>query len=164
MAAPTGAAPGLRTIAILRERVPLQELRRVGEWLRAYSDAPWSSLRLGVSGRQVTFTDPSTGVDREARTGEQAVFSVALERVAAEMGRAADKLRTRRRAQVGQIERHRHVVHNKAVLAGTRIPTVAIWNFHRAGYDAGAIIKEFPRLKPADVRAAIAFEEERRAA
>ena len=152
---------GLRTIAILRERVALQELRRVGEWLEKHSDTPWSSLRLGLSGKRVTFTDPATGVDREARTGEQGVFSVALQRVATQMGRAADRLRNRKRDQVGKVERHRYVAHNKAVIAGTRIPTAAIWNFHRAGYNAASIIEEFPRLKPRDVRAAIAFEKKR---
>src|SRR5438128_5134619 len=52
---------GLRTIAVLREQIPLQELRRVGQWLRAHSETPWSSLRLGVSGKTVTFQDPATG-------------------------------------------------------------------------------------------------------
>lgn len=154
---------GLRTIAVLRERLALQELRRVGAWLRQHSDTPWSSLRLGLAGKRVTFQD-SGGVDREAGTGEQAVFSVALEPIANEMRRAADRLRDRRRDQVGRIEKHRYVVHNRMVVAGTRISTAAIWNFHRAGFSARAIIQEFPRLKAADVRAAIAFEKKRLAA
>ena len=56
------------------------------------------------------------------------------------------------------------MVHNAWVVAGTRIPTDAIWNFHRAGYDATAIIKEYPRLKAEDVRAAIEFEDKQRLA
>jgi uncharacterized protein (DUF433 family) len=52
-------------------------------------------------------------------------------------------------------------VHNAWVVAGTRIPTEAIWNFHAAGYDAEAIIREYPRLTPDDVRAAIDFESRR---
>jgi uncharacterized protein (DUF433 family) len=49
-------------------------------------------------------------------------------------------------------------VHNAPVLAGTRVPTAAVWNLHRAGYAVGAILREYPRLKPADVEVAIAFE------
>jgi uncharacterized protein (DUF433 family) len=47
------------------------------------------------------------------------------------------------------------------VLAGTRIPTQAIWNFYRAGYKMLAILKEYPRLTAKDVQAAIEFEANR---
>jgi uncharacterized protein (DUF433 family) len=40
-------------------------------------------------------------------------------------------------------------------------PTEAIWNFHAEGYDTHAIIREYPRLAPEDVRAAIDFESRR---
>jgi uncharacterized protein (DUF433 family) len=157
---------GLRTIAILRNQygIPLQELRRVGEWLQRHYDSPWSSLRFGLNGRQVAFTEPESGTAVEAREGGQTVFSVALEPIATEMDRASRQLIERTPEQIGRIERHRHVVHNKDVVAGTRIPTQAIWSFHQAGYRQNAIINEFPRLKPADVRAAIAFEKKRQAA
>jgi DNA-binding transcriptional MerR regulator len=44
---------GLRTIAILRNlhRIPLQELRRVGAWLKDNHDEPWSRLRFALEGR-----------------------------------------------------------------------------------------------------------------
>jgi uncharacterized protein (DUF433 family) len=64
---------------------------------------------------------------------------------------------------VGQIVRNRHVVHNAWSVAGTRIPTEAIWNFHQAGYSAKTIIREYPRLKAKDVVAAIKFEAKRKA-
>jgi uncharacterized protein (DUF433 family) len=80
------------------------------------------------------------------------------------MRSAADRLRERQRDQIGRIVRNRYVVHNAWVVAGTRIPTTGIWNYHVAGYSATDIIREYPRLTKADVRAAIAFEKRRQAA
>jgi uncharacterized protein (DUF433 family) len=157
---------GLRTIAILRKehRTPLQELRKVGQWLRREYETPWSSLRFGLSGRKVIFFDPTTGVATEPRGKGQTVLPIALEPIANEMRKAASRLTERRADEVGQIVRTRHVVHNAWSVAGTRIPTEAIWNFHEAGYSAEAIVHEYPRLTTKDVAAAIKFEAKRKAA
>jgi uncharacterized protein (DUF433 family) len=158
---------GLRTIAILRNKhkVPLQELRRVGAWLLEFHQTPWSALRFGLSGRRVIFYDPTaSGVATEPRGKGQRVLDIALEPIANEMHHAAEKLRERRADQVGQIERNRYVVQNAWVVSGTRIPTQAIWNFHNAGFDSPAIIKEYPRLTKDDIRVAIEFEADQRKA
>jgi DNA-binding transcriptional MerR regulator len=155
---------GLRTIAVLRKRVPLQELRRVGEWLRSHYETPWASLRFGLAGKRIVFFDPLSGVAVEARDGEQTHADIALEPIANEMQRAAEKLRERKADDHGHIVRHRNVVHNAFTLAGTRVPTEAVWSFHKAGYKTAAIIAEFPRLTAKDVKAAIAFEAKRKAA
>lgn len=154
---------GLRTIAILRNEhgVPLQELRRVGEWLQSKHDTPWSSLKFALRGRKVVFYDPGSGVAVEPRGAGQEVMPIALEPIAAEMRNAASRLRERRDEQLGQLNRNRYVVHNAWVVAGTRIPTSAIWNYHEAGYSSEDIIKEYPRLTPQDVAAAIDFEAPR---
>jgi uncharacterized protein (DUF433 family) len=157
---------GLRTIAILRNkhRVPLQELRRVGEWLHAHYQTPWSSLRFALSGEKVAFLEPGTGVAMEARDGKQTVFTIALEPIANEMQKEAERLRERQAAQIGQIVRNRYVVHNAWTLAGTRVTTEAVWNFHQAGYKPDEIIKEYPRLTKKDIQEAIRFEAKRKAA
>lgn len=157
---------GLRTIAILRNehRVPLQELRRVGSWLQERHETPWSSLRFALEGRKVVFFDPEAGVAVEPTGAGQEVLPISLQPIAEEMSRAADRLRERNPDQIGQIVQNRYVVHNAPVIDGTRIPTSAIWNFHNAGYTAERIISEYPRLTPADVKAAIDFEKRRRAA
>jgi uncharacterized protein (DUF433 family) len=80
------------------------------------------------------------------------------------MSAAADRLRARQPEEIGQVRRNRYVVHNAWVVAGTRIPTAAIWNFHQAGYNPEQIISEYPRLTHADVQAAIEFETSRRSA
>jgi uncharacterized protein (DUF433 family) len=155
---------GLRTIAILRDKVPLQELRRVGAWLRQEHETPWSSLRFGLSGDKVIFYDPATSVPTAPRGQGQTVLGIALEPIANEMRAAASRLKERTADELGQIVRNRYVVHNAWSVAGTRIPTEAIWNFHKAGYAAEAIIREYPRLTKQDVQAAIKFEEKRKAA
>jgi uncharacterized protein (DUF433 family) len=154
---------GLRTIAVLRNehRIPLQELRRVGEWLLSHHATPWSSLRFALSNRKVVFRDPSTETFIEAKGEGQSIIEIDLEPIANDMRTAATRLRERREDQIGTVVRNRFVVHNAWVVGGTRIPTLAIWNFHQAGYTAQDIIKEYPRLTPGDVSAAIEFEANR---
>ena len=157
---------GLRTIAVLRNRhrIPLQEIRRVGAWLSDRHDAPWSSLRFALKGRKVVFFDPDIGVAVEPAGAGQEVLPVDLELIASEMREAADRLRDRQPDEIGQIRRNRYVVHNAWVVAGTRVPTTAIWNFHVAGYSAADIVREYPRLTEADVTAAVDFEARRQSA
>lgn len=151
---------GLRTIALLRNkhRIPLQELRRVGQWLLDHHKTPWSSLRFALSGRKVVFAEPGSDQFVEPRGGGQIVIKIDLEPIASEMRREADRLRYRSDDQIGAVVRNRYVVHNAWVVAGTRIPTRAVWNFHQAGYSAEDILREYPRLTMKDVTAAIDFE------
>lgn len=155
---------GLRTISVLRKKAPLQELRRVGEWLRAHHKTPWSSLKFALIGRRVVFSDPEIGKYMEPSGQGQVVIEIGLEPIATEMRRAAEGLRERDADQIGKVVRNRYVVHNAWVVAGTRIPTEAIWNFHAAGHSAADIVREYPRLTPTDVQAAIDFESNRRVA
>lgn len=156
---------GPRTLAQLRNehKVPLQELHKVGTWLAEWYDQPWATLVFYVGGRRVFFDDPNTGARMTGRPVGHPVFPAAMERIERETREAAARLRERTPDEIGQIERHRHVLHNVPVLAGTRIPTSAIWNFHEAGYDTAAIVREYPRLTPADVKAAIEYERKQRA-
>jgi uncharacterized protein (DUF433 family) len=157
---------GLRTLAILRNehKIPLQELRRVGAWLREHYESPWASLAFGLNGKRVVFKDPTSGAVVEPRGGGQTVLAILLKPIANAMHREAAKLTKRSREDLGGIVRNRYVVHNAWVVAGTRIPTRAIKDFHAAGYSTRAIIREFPRLTPTDVRSALAFVEPKRAA
>jgi uncharacterized protein (DUF433 family) len=67
-------------------------------------------------------------------------------------------LRRRRDEQHGKIERKRDVARNAPRVSGTRIPTSAIWAFHRAGFSVSQIVHEYPTLTEADVSAAIEYE------
>lgn len=152
---------GLRTVARLRRSVPLQELRKVGAWLKRKHDTPWSSLRFYLSGRTVHFKDPVSQRVMTARPPEQTVC-VEMEEIVDETRRLVEQRRRRHRSDVGQIARRRGVVQNAAVVAGTRIPVEAIWNFHDAGYSIARILREYPSLTRKDVQAAIEFSQQQR--
>jgi DNA-binding transcriptional MerR regulator len=143
---------GLRTIAILRGRVSLQELRIVGEELAKHSEAPWSSLSLYVLGRHVFFRQPDTGALLDAHGSHQIAMEVALEKIARDVSKKASALAERKKSDLGRVVQNRYVMHNAPVLSGTRVPTRAIWNLREAGY---------PRLTAADIDKATAFERKR---
>lgn len=155
---------GLRTLAELRDRCgfSLQKLRTVGEWLTRHYGAPWSSLRFYVDGDRIVFRDPVSGQVVSTDPPGQAAIPFSLDHIARETEAEAAKLSQRTPDEIGRITRHRYVLGNAPVLGGTRIPTAAVWDFHRAGYDAAAIVREYPRLTELDVARAIAFESERR--
>lgn len=157
---------GLRTISILRNehRISLQELRRVGAWLKCHHETPWSSLRFALFGKKVVFRDPVDGTYVEPRGAGQSVLDVALEPIAQDMERASVRLTERSVDQIGRIVRNRYVVHNAWVIDGTRIPTSAVWNLSEGGYSVDDIIREYPRLSANDVAAALEFERKRKAA
>lgn len=155
---------GLRTIATLRKSfdVSLQELRHVARWLKEHPADSWANLTLYVVGRRVYFDDADSGARLAARPDGQTVLPVHMEPIVRAARVDVERLRERTAEMVGQIERHRYVAHNAPVLAGTRVPASAVWNLAQAGYNTAAIIREYPRLRPADIEAALAFECARR--
>lgn len=155
---------GLRTLALLRREhgVSLNELRKVGAFLAQHQDAPWASLRVRLAGRHVVFDDPESGVAVIGKPLQHAVIPIDLAGIAHATETDAARLRERLPEDYGRITRHRHVNHNAWVIAGTRIPTSAILDFHEAGYSVAAILREYPQLHEADVEAALAHECQRR--
>jgi uncharacterized protein (DUF433 family) len=147
----------LRALFDLGERFELSErdLKRVGRWLARHPETPWSDLRLFVVGKAISFDPPGSP------TGDEAVTVVELAPVAAAVESAARSIMDRRPEQIGRVVRHPHVLHNKPVLAGTRVPTSAVYSFHRAGHGLERILEAYPDLTPEDVAAAIAFEQGR---
>src|SRR5712691_10045394 len=111
---------GLFVIGLLRKtrRIPLQELRRVGAYLRRYHTTPWSSLVLFVTGKTIIFREPD-GAYVSTRPEGQTVLPIEMEQIARTVREEAAELRNRRTEQIGKIERNRLVVHNMHVLAGT---------------------------------------------
>jgi uncharacterized protein (DUF433 family) len=151
----------LRTIAILRKNygISMQQLRELGKWMARNYETPWASLRFYVAGRMLIFQEPDTRALISAKPLGQQVMPFAIEEVVRDVSTRAKRLRQRDQAEIGRIERRRSVAQNAYVVAGTRIPTAVIYEFHEAGYDTEGIIREYPRLNPADVEAAIAHEE-----
>jgi hypothetical protein len=152
----------LRTISILRNqhKIPLQELRKVGDWLKEHFTDPWSMLRFFVIGKRVYFEDPETRLRLRPGALAQALLPINLAHIADETHRRALQFRERQPDQIGQITRHRYLESNAWVLAGTRVPTKAVWSFHTAGHDLATILAAYPSLSPAEVASAISFEEQ----
>jgi uncharacterized protein (DUF433 family) len=99
------------------------------------------------SWQECFFKEPDT--ERIRKAGHpQYLFTLPLDRVTADMQSKADALRHRIKDQIGHLERHRNVVHNAWVVAGTRIPTKTVWRYYQAGYDADSIIRDYPLLTP----------------
>lgn len=152
---------GLRTIARLRndDHVSLQELRKVGEFLKNNFNQPWASLRfiLGPD-RKVYFQEPGAKHAFQAHEhGQSDYLVVELEDIAQEVdGRIIQFNRPR-----GKVSKNRYIVRNDSVVSGTRIRTEAIWNYYLAGHKTDQIINEFPSLSRSDVRAAIRYERGR---
>jgi DNA-binding transcriptional MerR regulator len=146
---------GLRTISILRKRhgIPLQQLRKVAEELSQYKDAPWSNLVLYVFQKEVHFQEPDTERIRGALSKQY--VNLPLRTIIEDVAEKSNRLRERSSEQYGHVARHRYIAHNAWVVAGTRIPVLAIQRFSQAGYSPKEIIREYPLLTEIDVAAAL---------
>lgn len=158
----------IRVAAWLRDQLSLQLIRKIVGHLRAQRDHPLAELQFAV----VEAEPDRTGAHRrdvivqqadgswEKWTGQQMLtVRVPVRRFSDELSKAAARDRSNRR-RVGQVEKRRGVLGSAPVLAGTRIPTAALWRLHDAGYSTERILENYPGLKRADVKAAL--EEERR--
>lgn len=150
----------LRVLKKLRSDhdISLQHLRRVGEELRARTGDVWARTKLYVVQNEVVFDDPETGQPRGVVSGQYIAPTIVLERVIGDVAEQARGLLRRDPSTIGKVSRHRYIAHNAPVVEGTRIPTRAIKAFHDEGYSIAAILKQYPTLTEADVRAALDYE------
>jgi uncharacterized protein (DUF433 family) len=155
---------GLRVLHELRERhgVPLRELRRVGRYLAAHRDTPWSALGIAVSDRHVWFRDAAMGRFEPGPAAGKHAVTLDLTGLAHDVEVEAAKLLVRRPDEIGRIVQTRTILGGASRLAGTRIPTSAVWNFHEDGSDAEEIMAAYPSLVREDIEAALDYERKRR--
>jgi uncharacterized protein (DUF433 family) len=153
----------LRTLAILRTtyKVPMAELKRVARKLQNETDRPWTSRKLYVFRKKVAFDEPESGRRRNVADGQFIEDCIEMQSVADDIRAKARAMKGRQSDTIGQIERHRFVMANSWVIKGTRIPTSAVKSFADEGYSTQEIIREYPDLRPADVKAALEHEEKR---
>lgn len=146
----------LRVLHVLRNQysVPLQHLRKVAEKLAHLADDKWTRTTLWVLKKKVIFQESEGELPREVVSG-QYVIDLPLEKVVADTQRDVRRLLTRPKEAVGRVAKSRNVSHNATVVAGTRIPVRAIQRFHDEGYSVEQILKEYPSLTAADVKAAL---------
>lgn len=121
---------------------------------RGYED--WVGINLYVVKKKVHFQRPGS-VDVEGIWDGQYAMLPIIDLISDIQGRVQE-LRRRHASQYGKVEKHKFVVRNSPVIAGTRIPTAAIRRFHEAGYSTDQILKEYPSLTPEDVQAALSYE------
>lgn len=150
---------GLKTVSILRNKyqVDLKDLRIIEEKLKDTS-IDWSSLVFYVGeDRRIYFRDPSSG-DTVAThpMGQRPLLK--MQAIARGIEKNLIRMQKRTAREIGKIDHNRYVLHNATVIAGTRIPTSAIHGFHKAGYSDQEIMKQYPRLTPDDIKAAIDYE------
>jgi uncharacterized protein (DUF433 family) len=150
---------GLRTIALLMKqyRVSLQGLKKVTQELMTRGFAHWADVKLYVLKRQVYFRAPESNEVEGVWDGQLAM--VPIIDVIHDLEVRVRDLQKRDASQLGHVERHKHVVRNSSVLAGTRIPTAAIRRYKEAGYSVEQIVKQYPALTVEDVQAALVHEE-----
>ena len=149
----------LRVLNVLRNqyRVPLQHLRAVAKELPQMSTDKWTTTELFVLNRRVVFAEPGTNKYREI-VSKQYVIGIALNVVLSDTERDIEDLNRRDESTIGKVTRSRNICHNSWVIAGTRIPVVAIKRFAEEGYTIGQIREEYPTLTEADIRSAIQHE------
>ena len=152
---------GLRAISILRNKynVGLNDLRKIEHRLKAAGDADWSNLRFYVGeDAHVYFVDPESGDTLAVHPiGQKPLFK--MQAIARGIEKNLARMNKRTSRQIGKIDQNRYVLQNSMVIAGTRVPTSAIYSFYRAGYSPEQIVQQYPRLTPDDVKAAIDFEK-----
>ena len=149
----------LRVLNVLRNqyRVPLQHLRAVAKELPQMSTDKWTKTELFVLNRRVVFAEPGTNKYREI-VSRQYVIGIALNVVLSDTERDVEDLNRRDESMIGKVTRSRNICHNSWVIAGTRIPVVAIKRYAEEGYSISQIREEYPTLTEADIRSAIQHE------
>lgn len=162
----------LRTALWLRDKVSLQLTRKIVRRLRQEGlDRPLGSVTFGViayerkrggASYEVVLQRDDGKWEEWRRPGQLIIeLTVPIKTFAESLDEkiVADRAR---RSKVGQVERRRGVMGSAPVIAGTRVPTRAVWDLHEAGYSTDAILRSYPGLSEADVAAALEAEAERR--
>jgi len=140
--------------AELRHRpgISLQHIQRLADFLRGQEFAgPLRELRFATRGREIYVQYPDGTWSGDPRPG-QLIYSqaIALDLVGARISAAAG----REQEAAGQVVTRRGVQGGKPIFAGTRIPVAVVQRYLVAGYDAAAIVEEYPSLSEADVEVA----------
>ncbi len=148
----------LRTLELLRVQnsVTLQHLRRVADKLSHLKSDLWTKTTLFVVHREVVFVSPEGGQPEGVLSG-QYVLGIPLAKVIEDTQRDVADFTRRRQDTIGKITRTRGVVHNRPVIAGTRIPVASVVRLHEDGFSHDAIISEYPDLTATDIEAALLY-------
>lgn len=162
----------LRVALWLRDKVSLQLIRKIIQRLKSRGMyRPLSSVTFGVVEYANKKGMPRYEVVMQMDDGKweswqapgQLIMelTVPIQTFAESLDERIARDRTRR-SKVGQVERRRGVLGSTPVVAGTRVPTRAVWDLHEAGYSTAQILRSYPGISRADVSAALEAEGSRR--
>jgi DNA-binding transcriptional MerR regulator/uncharacterized protein (DUF433 family) len=142
----------LLVVAELRDRLPLQHIRRVVGRLhdRGYEE-PLRQLVFATVGKELYFQHPD-GTWEGGLTPDQVVFHQVIELVP--LRRRIDRARQRSPDTIGTVERARGRLGSKEVFAGTRIPVATVQAYLERGFSDSDVLREYPDLTTADVETA----------
>lgn len=146
---------GLRTLGILRNEygVPFQHLKKVVETL-SEDQSVWSKKVIYVKGKRIQF-DNGEGGFRDPETGEDTLPTLPLSRVANDVRAKIAHMGSRKKSDVGKIEKIGKKKAHDPLISGTRIRASTIKSFWDAGYGVDRILSEYPSLFREDVEAAL---------
>jgi DNA-binding transcriptional MerR regulator len=144
----------LLVAAELRHRpgITLQHIRRlVGHLRQRGFSAPLRELKFATHGQDIYVQYPD-GTWSGGPNLDQLVFHqvIALDILTAKI----ETLRHRDPHMAGKVVRRRGVHGSSPIFAGTRILVSTVQHYLHEGFDASAIIEEYPSLTPADIEAA----------
>lgn len=151
----------LKVAAQLRNRLPLQALRRLKRYLDV--DAPFAVVSFMVrEDGEVVYLGPDGRPESAAQPGQIPLyFEVPLRAIRADLTSSITRLRRRR--GVGKVGSTRGVLGNQQVMLGTRIPAATVARFVRAGWPDELILEEYPDLRKGDIAAVRRSERARKA-
>lgn len=154
---------GLRTIARLRQQgVSFSDLKKVRTFFASNTNEDWANRRFYVVGNWVFFTH-NEAVLAAKPLGQRVDRNVLdLGPILGEVTEAVQRLPQRSPDQIGEITSDRLIMGGAPVISGTRIPTATIAWFARNGYGVEDIMREFPRLEPDDIEAALDWQPAQR--
>jgi len=160
-----------RVAAWLRDKVSLQLIGKIVQRLRAEETLrPLARVTFAVIEDHVRGRPRHRVVAQQANgSWEEWHSSQKIMEITVPLGTFEEELRRlaqedrRGSRQVGKTERRRGVLGSAEVIAGTRVPTSAIWSLREAGYNVERILDSYPGLEREDVLGAVEAEERRRA-
>src|SRR5205814_7448869 len=142
----------LLVVAELRDRLPLQHIRRVVGHLRGRGyEEPFRQLVFATVGKELYFQHPD-GTWEGGLAPDQVVFHEVIE--LEPLRRRIDGVRQRPADTVGEVERARGRLGSKEVFAGTRIPVATVQAYLSRGFSDTDVLREYPDLTSADVETA----------